>query len=349
MKNSILLYAIFCILNIELNAQSCLAGGAYLNTQEQVNNFSADNPGCQVIEGNVYIGTNIQNLQGLSAIREIQGDLFISQTSQLTSLAGLEQLEVIHGAVRIQNNSALISLEALSELTAIKGDYFYISDNPLLQNLEGLNSLDTVAGIFHINDLAGLKHLTGLESVSYIGDRLNIFRCDSLLSLNGLQGLREVGALDITDNPVLTSVQSLDHPLQINASLVVTDNPELSECNIEAFCEYLIDPPSFVVFRDNGNECSSREQVEFECTSNKTEDLYAAAIKVFPNPAQEYLTLDVPQNSRIDWIRLHNLQGKPVLADIIQNRIEISALSSGMYFGQIMFDEKIYHFSFFKN
>lgn len=342
-----------CILFIhvfDLKAQSCLPGGAYFTSQEQINNFSTANSGCQVIEGSVSItGEDIMNLQGLSGIIEIQGDMFINNSVVLTNLEGLDKLTSIQGAVRIQNNTGLISFEGLSNLKTIGGDYFYVSDSPLCQNMEGLDALDSIAGIVHIYDMPGLKNLSGMENVSYIGDRLSIFRCDSLLSLDGLNGLNEVGAFDISENPELTSVKALDHPIQINAQLVITDNPKLLECKVEAFCNYFIDPPSFIAFSNNGDGCSDKAQLELECATNSTHSEANKSLKVFPNPATDFLILDIPQNSKIEWIRMYNMQGKPVHADLYHYQIDIGAFSPGVYFGQVMFEENLHHFSVIKN
>lgn len=350
MNYSLLLSMVCCLIYLESMAQSCLPGGAFFNTQEQLDNFSAANPGCKVIEGNVNIhGSGILNLEGLAAITSMQGDLFITQTEQLSDLDGLHQLMNIKGAVRIQNNSALNSLEGLSKLNTIEGDYFYISSNPLLQNLQGLNMLDSIGGIVHINDMTGLKSLSGLGNVSYIGDRLSIFRCDSLTSLDGLSGLSEVGALDITDNPLLSSVQAFDHPVKINAQLVVTDNPELSECNVEAFCDYFIAPPSFVVFSNNGVGCSNRVQLEMECQTNSTYSVTQSEIKVFPNPATDVLMLDIPKDAVVEYICFFNMHGLTVRSAFNQNQIDICSLTPGMYFAQVIMENKLYHFSFIKN
>lgn len=118
---------------------------------------------------------------------------------------------------------------------------------------------------------------------------------------------------------------------------------------MKAICDHFIDPPSFIIVSYNGDGCSDKAQYKLECLSNAIYENQSSAIKVFPNPAQEYLILDVPQNSQIEWIRVHNVQGKSILTDINQNRIEISALNPGMYSAQCMLDGKLLHFSFVKN
>ena len=73
------------------NAQGCLPEGIYFGSQAQVDSFQINYPGCTKIEGNVSIsqeaGNNpITNLNGLSVLTSIGGDLFTErqpcQTSQ---------------------------------------------------------------------------------------------------------------------------------------------------------------------------------------------------------------------------------------------------------------------------
>jgi hypothetical protein len=59
------LSVIFLVLLLWLNApaQSCLPEGIILASQEQVDLFRQNNPGCEIIEGNVQIcGEDISNL-----------------------------------------------------------------------------------------------------------------------------------------------------------------------------------------------------------------------------------------------------------------------------------------------
>lgn len=60
------LLLIFCS---SLFSQPCLPEGITFSTQEQIDNFQEDYPGCTVIEGGVLIeGTDITNLDGLDVI-----------------------------------------------------------------------------------------------------------------------------------------------------------------------------------------------------------------------------------------------------------------------------------------
>jgi hypothetical protein len=72
----------------------CFTGGVTFSSQDDIDNFEPENPGCRVIEGDVVIsGSNITNLEGLSSLGYINGSLKIQNNPQLTSLSGLQNIE----------------------------------------------------------------------------------------------------------------------------------------------------------------------------------------------------------------------------------------------------------------
>jgi hypothetical protein len=74
-----------------LFSQGCLPEGITFTTQEQIDNFQTNYPGCTEIEGHVLIeGDSISNLVGLSILTSIGGYLFIEDTQDLTNLEGLD-------------------------------------------------------------------------------------------------------------------------------------------------------------------------------------------------------------------------------------------------------------------
>ena len=121
MKQSIPLFLLFFSLN--LFSQTCLPGSTSFNTQQQIDDFATDYPGCTEILGNVLI-----------------------QTNAITSLSGLAQLETIGGRLTIRFCDNLLSLNGLHNLTSIGGTHLFIQSNDALTDLSGLESLTTVSG-----------------------------------------------------------------------------------------------------------------------------------------------------------------------------------------------------------
>ncbi|MCK9423664.1 MAG: T9SS type A sorting domain-containing protein [Bacteroidales bacterium] len=176
----------------------CLPEGITFTTQNQIDSFQVNYPGCYEIEGNVIIGnglvgSNINNLNGLNVLTSIGGTLSIFYNLSLTSLNGLEALTSIGGGLNISDNDSLINLVGLNSLSFIGGNLtistFSFSGNcrVTLTSLTGLESLSFIGGDLNISCQV-LSDLTGLNGLTVIGGNLIIYNC-SLGSFNGLENL----------------------------------------------------------------------------------------------------------------------------------------------------------------
>jgi len=144
MKKLILLFAAVIISFVNATPQPCLPNGITFSTQEMIDTFQANYPGCTEIEGNVTIqGAGITNLNGLNVMMSIGGKLEIRSNSSLTSLAGLEGLSSVGGNLFLFNNPLITSLTGLNNLTTI-GGYLWIKTNESLTTLAGLESLTSI-------------------------------------------------------------------------------------------------------------------------------------------------------------------------------------------------------------
>ncbi|MFH1119406.1 MAG: T9SS type A sorting domain-containing protein [Bacteroidota bacterium] len=268
MKKLFLLLITFVIPSLSFS-QGCLPGGITFTTQEQIDNFQTDYPGCTVIEGDVSIGgtgTDICNLSGLSVVTGIEGDLGIFSTTGLEHLTGLDQLASVGGSVTITGNlllrdltglenineipsslqihtcPLLISLAGLDNLQRI-GNNLSIDENNLLTDVSALSGLDSVARYMNFVNNASLENLDGLDSLSFLGKGLNIENNLSIQNINGIENL------------------SLDSVLAIR----ITNNPNLSVCNIQSVCELLSDPKGTVTIFKNSAGCDNPAEVAGSC------------------------------------------------------------------------------------
>ena len=170
---------------ISYNASSqCLPDGITFTTQSQINNFQTNYPGCTEIEGDVFInGFDIANLNGLSVLNSINGNLIIGNelSSQpfLTDLTGLDNLDTIGGDLRIEYNEALSNLTGLDNLTAVGGD-LRIEYNEALTSLSGLNNVepDSIGNLF-------IRHNNSLTTCEVQGI------CNYLASPNGIVSIHD--------------------------------------------------------------------------------------------------------------------------------------------------------------
>lgn len=317
-----------------LNAQSCLPGGITFLDQAQVDNFIQNNPGCRQIEGSVYfLQSDVTNVDSLLHITRIGGDLLINGNENLENLHGLASLQSVGGAMRIQNNNALRKLDGLENFKRAEGDFFYIGSNLVLNSLEGLSSLDTVAGIFQVWAHDSLTDLRGLENLRSVGDAFAVFNNGRLGSLTGIEGLTYVGSdLRINNNLTLTDISALDHPVQIEGALSINDNVLLSDCVVDAVCSYLAAPSTFAAINNNASGCADEAEVGTACLLISTgEAAPAQALRLFPNPTSAIVNI-AADGFQIEKISLYDLTCRSVLSTKNTNsQIDLSGLPAGFY------------------
>jgi len=148
MKNLTILFFALLFINITATSQPCLPEGIYITTQAEIDSFQINYPNCTEIEGDVRIkaifGTNITNLDGLSALTFIGGDLeiggvtgtFPAGNPYLTSLSGLANLTFVGGYFQIAYNSSLTNLTGLNNINAASIEDLYIYNNNSLSTCE---------------------------------------------------------------------------------------------------------------------------------------------------------------------------------------------------------------------
>src|SRR5690606_1571454 len=99
-------------------AVSCPSGNLTLTSQAEVNSFGATYAHCSniVLENLTISGNDIGNLNGLSNLRSIEGQLKIQNNPQLMNLNGLTQLTNIADGLHISGNSTLNDISILQEI-----------------------------------------------------------------------------------------------------------------------------------------------------------------------------------------------------------------------------------------
>jgi len=187
----------------------CLPEGITFTTQEEVDNFEINYPGCSEIVGNMTISGDINNLAGLDILTSVGGNLKIEFTNQLEDLTGLDNLTFIGGALSIIDNNYLESLSGLYNLTSI-GRELWMESNPYLLGLTAAGGLGDIGRNITIIDNNTLLFLIGLEGVTALGGSLRIENNESITNLNGLNNLTSIGSsLIISGNPDLNNISAL--------------------------------------------------------------------------------------------------------------------------------------------
>lgn len=235
---------------------NCPTADIQFLSQAQVNHFAIQYPDCTIINSSVNVGgtsvTDISDLEPLSNLTRINGSFSIDKTS-LVNLNGLENITQLGNFQAIYNNE-LQSLQGLNGLTTVFSG-FTIQSNPLIENLQGVNSLLVVGDLSiqsneNLNSLEGLNNLmavnspagatasvsqntalidlAGLESLQEINGTLRVDSNESLISLDGLENLQTLADnLEIKSNLNLQSIESLSGLIEVPFLLHIGSNPEL--------------------------------------------------------------------------------------------------------------------------
>ena len=178
------------------------------------------------------------DLDGLSALTEVEDYFTISNNPLLTNLDGLSSFQTVsseEGYLTIDNNDALTNVDGLSSVTHLAG--LIIKNNAALINLDGLSNFDNIDyGGLIIENNASLKNIDGLSNISgNIGSELKIIRNPSLVDIDGLLNIQRVLGLggtqnlEITYNASLTNIDGLSNLVSINdGNLLIQENDALT-------------------------------------------------------------------------------------------------------------------------
>ena len=237
MKKIIIFIGLISLFQFHVTAQPCLPQGIHLTTQVQIDSFPINYPSCSEIQGDVRISDlwsgNINNLNGLSVITSIGGDLSIDSIFYLTSLAGLDNLSSIGGDLLIIYNPMLTSILNLSNLTFVGNDLI-IGANSKLTSLTGLEGITAVTGMLAIGKNGNLIDLTGLDNIQSIGGRLHLNYNYNLKNFSGLDNLTTIGgSFDLWSNGSLINFSGLGNLTNIGGGFL--SNYSTSLINFSGF------------------------------------------------------------------------------------------------------------------
>jgi hypothetical protein len=139
-----------------------------------------------------------------------------------------------------------------------------------------------------------LGSLTGLEGLASVGGSLWIYTNLVLSNLAGLNGMENIGAnIWIDDNAGMTSLEGIDN-LNANSisDLTVSNNTQLSTCEIQSICDYLAAPNGEIVIENNATGCNSIGEVEEACETTSVDEVSILGhMTISPNPFTTTTTL----------------------------------------------------------
>jgi Secretion system C-terminal sorting domain len=346
MKKIALVYLMLSLLLPVLHSQTCLPDGITFETQEEINDFQNDYPGCTEIEGNVQVeGDEINSLDGLSVLTSIGGRLRFYSCTALEDMSGLENLVSVGGDLEIYvwpgKTTALTSLSGLDNLSTVGGDLKF-TGNDKLSDFSGLNKLNSVGGDMSIGGNLLLQSLAGLDTLASVGGDIWIGENPVLSSLSALGNLTSVvGAIEIYTNISLTSLAGLENidVSDYDGYWIISYNEKLSDCAIESLCTYLALPESSVDAAFNASGCNSDTEIKAVCSVSVEKNSGSEQFSIYPLPAGDRVYYEGSLSTSVKAIYIYNQVGQVIdYYENVTNPMDVSSLSPGIYIMEFVTD-----------
>jgi len=196
----------------------CLPEGITFTTQEEIDNFETNNPGCIEIEGDVTInGDDIDDLSGLEILIAIGGDLNISSNVILNNLSGLDSIANIGGNLVIIGNPVLSGLNGLDKITSIGGNLEIIG-NEVITSLSGLENIESESivdlSIWGNSTLSDCDIWNICYYINNTGDSIEIH--DNTGECETLEDVVEACITDIVEQSVTEDLNIYPNPISSN-------------------------------------------------------------------------------------------------------------------------------------
>ena len=120
----------FCV--TLLKGQASYVGNLTLSTQSQVDNFDFS-----TVTGNLYVSSSILNVDGLSSLTHVGGNLSIANNPNLTNLDGFLNLTYVGGFLSIFSCSGLTHIDDFPNLLEVHGNNLSTASNLNLVSISG--------------------------------------------------------------------------------------------------------------------------------------------------------------------------------------------------------------------
>ncbi len=283
------------------------------------------------------------------------GDFQCLDNPSLITLQGFNNVNTLDGIINIQLNDSLISITAFQNLDNITGN-FQIKTLSNLEEITGFGNLTTIesfATLFELDSLStlpftslenidgkflisktGVQDLSGLQNLNTISGDFEITNNQSLTDISDLSNLQTItGFLAIFNNNLLTSLdglQNLDPTSFQNLFLFGSDL--LSDCAVQSICDYLNVPSNPSSINSNATGCLTEEEILANCDFTAIRNNTNTFFKIYPNPATDQLGIKTPLDHFNLSIQNTILQEVLSLNNVSGEMIDISKLSSGIYF-----------------
>jgi len=296
---------------------------------------------------NLDFSQNI-NLSSLFCVHNQLSNINITQNTALISLyCSINQLT----GLDVSQNPNLEFLRCVSnQLTIIDTSQnpnlqdFYCGNN-LLESLDVTQNINLKALGFPLNQLNSID-LTQNTSLTYLGCPENQMESLYLNQNTNLEILwcydNLLTSLDLSQNTNLESLGSYNNQLtslNIKNGNNVNTHTMWTYGNSNLFCIEVDDETATYpacVTNTNGWCIDNFTQYSEDCILS-TDDITTSTFNIYPNPTRNILNINT--TGQIETIKIFSLQGQ-LIKEISTSIIDVSILTTGLYFAQVTIDGK---------
>ncbi|KAA2217175.1 T9SS type B sorting domain-containing protein [Maribacter flavus] len=227
----ILLLAFYKVLSSQ-----CPTGDVNLFYQQDVVDFVTNYPTCDIINGNLFIGSEVTDISALTSITRVEGSLEI-ESSKITDISNFDDLIYIGGDLILRNNRELANIDGLNNLEIVGGNFSVYINQMGLISISGFGMLQNVNGSFSISHSPTLQSISGFENLETVGHFFSIGHNDELISIPNFNALSTVGfstgtgGLGIVDNRKLLEIDGFTALISIAENLLISSNTQLRFLN----------------------------------------------------------------------------------------------------------------------
>ena len=170
---------------------------------------------------------DLESLDGLDGLGPVPGDVILDDNDGLTTLRGLG-VTAIGGAFEVRNHRFLENLAGIGGVSTLGS--LVVEENAGLTSLDGLEQLTTIEGAASISGNLLLERLDGLDRLESIGGDFIVVRNWELVDISGLGALESVGGRFTLDrNVALESLDGLDALVTVPGALALLGNAALAD------------------------------------------------------------------------------------------------------------------------
>ncbi len=312
-----------------------ISAGVDTNEDEEISSAEAE-----AINSLDVSSKSISDMTGIEAFVNL--DSLNCHENQLITLDVSDNTELILLACG-SNQLTNLDVSGCKALTVL-----FCFDNQLTSlDVSGCTALKYLVCFFNLLTNLDLSNNTALEYLKCNDNQLislDVAGCIALTEL--ICFWNQLTSLDVTDN---TALINLDCSVNQLDSLNISNNINLLNLNL-SYMETLYKVCVWEMpFPPAGTNVETIESPNVYFTT----DCSATALKpvrtksricIYPNPAGEYIVIDISNNSSFAKVELYDLQGKKVLEHRLSdnNRVQINRLSKGLYLYRLHDNGNVY-------